>query len=463
MARAVTLQRPNFHLTRDLDGPIDGFLEPNVPIEVLEEAPVDSYWHVRLTDGREGFIHVDHVHFTGEPERSPPPPAAVTSGVVEGGRPFFRSAPSPDSSFDGFLEIGTRLELLSQPNEYWHVRLTDGRTGFIHSVFVRQTVPGGPVPTGGDAATVTFSSAVEVDDWFRNRTGRSFIPWFNLVRAGNRFIAGTPQASSAFEALCNNLTLVFGQPANLNQLLCLVSVAAGETGGSLSPRPELVGRADLGAPGIAYAFNTLPQIPKTSYNVPPNRTAFDLFHDPLFVDRFADLPLAAELRHTQDERWAGVSYPLDVAPTSTDPALSGIILECDFYKFRGRGFIQTTWRSNYVRLIRFVQASTSTNPVMQRYREDWAGRDPHEIATTSTNAEWNELFEQTGYVVACAAILLHSQDHGNYLNVSPDVAVLSIDGDVAGSAFRFGFRVNGGRAYARDLRSRVIELRNHLG
>jgi hypothetical protein len=56
-----------------------------------------------------------------------------------------------------------------------------------------------------------------------------------------------------------------------------------------------------------------------------------------------------------DGRWRGPIYPRPDFPTEPTPNAAGYILEADFMKFRGRGFIQTTGRPNYARLIAFVQ------------------------------------------------------------------------------------------------------------
>jgi hypothetical protein len=140
--------------------------------------------------------------------------------------------------------------------------------------------------------------------------------------------------------------------------------------------------------------------------------------------------------------------------------VSGIILEADFYKFRGRGLIQTTFRSNYLELITFIQGCDDPNPVIQEYRQAWAGKDPDEVATISSNDDWDRLFQQTDGVLPLAAIRLHSQGAGNYLALSSDPNVFG--SEQAGSAFRVGWRVTGSQDYGRLFRRRVFELREDI-
>jgi len=236
MARGLTLEHPNFHRTPDINGASDGHVEPGVELELLDGGPVNDYWHVRLADGREGFVHTDHVRVIDNSEAPD-----IKAGIVFGGRRRFHTEASEDSSFESILETGTPLQLLDKPNAYWHVRLLDGRVGFVHSDLIRLAaeVTGGETTPGFDinSASPRFSSAADVDAWFQAKTGKQFIPWFNEVHAGQRAIPG-PQATEGFQALCDNLRFLFGQPARLEQLLCLVTVIVKrrEAASSLLPR-----------------------------------------------------------------------------------------------------------------------------------------------------------------------------------------------------------------------------------
>lgn len=58
-----------------------------------------------------------------------------------------REAPDRQSSRVDFPDVGSRLELLDdgrQDHGYYHVRLSDGRTGWVYRTFVRRADPGPP-------------------------------------------------------------------------------------------------------------------------------------------------------------------------------------------------------------------------------------------------------------------------------------------------------------------------------
>lgn len=317
--------------------------------------------------------------------------------------------------------------------------------------------------TAGHALGVTFSKHAGIPKLIHKTTGKEieFIDWFNTELAGKdawkdrprRQAAFPPEVYLRFRQICNQIPEIFGaERINLAQFVSLISIFLNEVGPDLLPMTERVGTKDH--PGIAYAFNKIPGI-KISYNQAPSKTAFALFNDKKYIAAHGHLPLADRLKNTTDERWNGMAYPVADFPTSTDPAISGFILEADFYKFRGRGFIQTTWRSNYVELIKFVQAYAGTNSTILRYQVKWAGLPPDDVATLSTNADWDDLFQNTDLIIPCAAMRLHNKASGNYLALSTNLD--AIIGESNGSIFRMGLKISGGKDYANLFRNRVIQ------
>ena len=313
-----------------------------------------------------------------------------------------------------------------------------------------------------------FASAADVERFFTDATSQDFVSWFNARHAGKGawarrggFHEGVIQsgadAREGFRLFCERLSVIYGRPASLDEFLCLASVVINETA-SFRPITELVG--SQGHRGIAYAFDAIPGL-KRSYNLAPlNRLAGDLFRDPVFLAAHGHRALADRVANTSDARWDGQAYPQDDFPTSTDPGATGIILEADFFKFRGRGLIQTTFRSAYKELIKFIQDSDSNHPVMQEYRQAWSGKDPDTVATISSNTDWDRLFGQTDCIVPMAAVRIHSAGAGNYLFVSDDEAIFGSE-DLR-SAFMVGRRVSGSADYGRLFRERVLQLRADL-
>ncbi|HWF48232.1 MAG TPA: hypothetical protein VG168_14580, partial [Bryobacteraceae bacterium] len=146
------------------------------------------------------------------------------------------------------------------------------------------------------------------------------------------------------------------------------------------------------------------------------------------------------------------SYAIDAATTA-------FIQQADFYKFRGRGFIQMTWRANYKQLVKYVQNYPGAHPTILQFKSRWTGKDPDTVCTMSTNDDWDTLFQQTDLIVASRAVGLHNEAPGNqYLKLAEDAATLTAMSDVMKSFYRMGLKISGGAAYAALFTNRVIQV-----
>lgn len=318
---------------------------------------------------------------------------------------------------------------------------------------------------------VTFNNADEIDSWFMQHSGQDFISWFNAHVANRLFwgkkgaragisIANDSQAHNRFSQLWSSQTInaMFDVGTiSLLQFITLQSIVNNETGGRLQPLTENVGRA--GHPGIAYAFDKIPGIKKSYNTLSGNKTGFKLFNDAHYNQAFNSLPLASQLKNTTNPVWAGEAYPQAVS-TSTNPQQSGYVLEADFFKFRGRGFIQTTGRSNYIKLVQFIMAYTGSSNTIVQVKERWraVSADPDVMATISTNADWDSLFQRGDSLIAGKAISLHNNACGNYLkkvtSSSPSAALDSV--------FHMGKCISGSKVYAELFKNRVEQILNAL-
>ncbi len=313
--------------------------------------------------------------------------------------------------------------------------------------------------TAKQALSFKITQGSDISDFFTQKTGLDFINWFNANCANKdawvgKHLGKAPETRQRFEQVWEQFPLMFGTKSiNLAQFIALSSIFINEVGAEMLPLTEKVGRA--GHPGLAYPFDTIPGI-KISYNQPPNKTALELFNDPLFIKKKGRLALAASLKKTSDKRWGGDVFPQAEFTTSTDPELSGFIREADFFKFRGRGFIQTTWRSNYILLVKFIQTYTGKDATVLRFKKRWAGLEPDDVATISSNEDWDKLFQESNLEIACAGIRMHSQASGSYLDLSNDL--LTITGTGKGSVFSMGLRISGSRAYATLFSERVLQI-----
>jgi hypothetical protein len=321
---------------------------------------------------------------------------------------------------------------------------------------------GGAANLGPADLSVRFHSGAEIDAWFRARGWSGFVGWFNAMCAKRGPWAGVAiKGSDAdFETIWNNADLLYGPTgASLADVLVLSAIIINETGGQLRPLTEYVDGVD-GHPGLAYPFDAIPERHKLSYNFAP-WTARACFNSPVFVAAHGTKAMGDQLANTTDAVWDGDTYPQGNYPTSTDPTVTGFIQEADFYKFRGRGFIQTTGRAHYAPLIAWVQGYQGSNPMIQTYRQRWAGQSADDVANSSSNDDWDALFTRTNNELAAAAIASHNRGAGNYLFVASDRPTLL--GNSAGSAYRAGLRVSGGTSYATTFAQRVGQMVAALG
>jgi hypothetical protein len=304
--------------------------------------------------------------------------------------------------------------------------------------------------------TATFKFAEDIGEWSRRTLGDHFLAWFNANLPstspweGVRLI-DTPQNRLGFHAFWNNIREVTGSTATPFQFLCLMSIFANECRADFTPKAERMGRA--GFPGLSYLFDAIPSL-KRSYNtLSGNKRAFDCFNSGAFNATHGGKPMANRTRNTSDARWRGEVYPRPDFSTDSSPAVTGYILEADFMKFRGRGFIQTTGRANYSKLIRFIQSYEGENNTLDFYALQWRNLSEDVVADTSSNDDWDRLFSQSDLILAAKAIGLHNQSGGNYLALAndPDTAV-----------FTMGKRISGGDAYANKYRTRVAQIINLL-
>jgi hypothetical protein len=310
----------------------------------------------------------------------------------------------------------------------------------------------------GFCAAVPLSQCTDIDNFFQTRKAQEYIKWFNATLANRGSwaqvtLVDSPQNDIGFHSFWNRINLIFGGTINLLQFVALMSILSNECRGDFDPQAEKMGNP--GHHGMAYLFDAITGL-KRSYNtLKGNKAAFDCFNNEQYIAAHGAKAGGNTFPRTKDARWSGESWPAEV-PTAPDPAVAGFILEADFMKFRGRGFIQTTGRPNYISLIDFVKGYAGDNGTVTFFKKRWAAKPSDQIAFESSNDDWDRLFQQTDLIIAAEAVRLHNTNSGNYLALSSDPAVLN--GTGKGSIFDMGLKVSGATTYAQTFRTRVSEV-----
>jgi hypothetical protein len=300
-----------------------------------------------------------------------------------------------------------------------------------------------------NSATLTF--AEDVNQWSQARLKNHFLTWFNQKLANKGAwkdvtLVDTPANRIGFHAFWNNIGIITGATATPFQFVALMGIFANECRANFKPVAEKMGRP--GFPGLTYLFDAIPGV-KHSYNtLAGNKTAQLCFRNNAFNNAHGAKALAAQLNNTTDPRWAGAAYPREV-PFENDPNLTGYVMEADFMKFRGRGFIQTTSRANYAKIIRYIQAYNGDNNVIDFYQAQWAGLSVETVAFSTSNEDWDRLFQETDLIIAAKAINLHNASARDYL---------ALAGDPDGAILNMGKRISGSDAYAAKYRDRMEAL-----
>jgi hypothetical protein len=310
----------------------------------------------------------------------------------------------------------------------------------------------------GVCSAVSLGQCSDIDAFFHGKKNEDYIKWFNATLANKGTWAGvklvdSPRNDVGFHAFWNRINQIFGGKIDLLQFVALMSILSNEVRADFAPQAERMGTT--GHPGLAYLFDKIDGL-KRSYNtLDGNRTAFQCFNDEQYIAAHSAKAGASALARTTDIRWSGDVWPSEVVPDA-NPAVNGFTMEADFMKFRGRGFIQTTGRANYVHLIGFVQHYGGDNGTLTFFKKRWTGKSPDQIGFESSNEDWDMLFQQTDLIVAAEAVRVHNASSGNYLALSSDPTILN--GTGRGSLYNMGHAISGGKDYAERFRARVEEI-----
>jgi subtilisin family serine protease len=413
------------------------------PGEVLSAEPLPGDVLVRRALGEGRLAHVAVVATRGTYGRSELAMAGTELAEADHGGPFVRLVENQDV-------VGRRIA-------------TPGGRLPRDQLLLRPRVVEVPEQDPPAVAEPRFASAAEIDAFFQRRTGSGFLDWFHATQANRgdwggkkaRDVLRDEETRRRFVEVWNGIPQMFETPTiRLEQFVALQSIFINELGGGMAPIAEKT-LGIHGHPGIAYLFDRIPETQKRSYNEAPNKTAHACFNDATFIAAHGALPFSDQLARTSNSAWAGQAYP---SGYPVEFRRAGFIGEADFCKFRGRGLIQTTWRSAYREIVRFVQAYDGSNAKVNEYKARWANRDPDAVCTASSNADWDDLFQNTSYVIPWAGIRLHNNHR--YLDIATDRGTQL--GRARGSFAFMGTAIGGSHAYGQLLARRCIQILDAL-
>lgn len=313
-----------------------------------------------------------------------------------------------------------------------------------------------------------FHALSDIESYFSEKTNLHYIDWFNANLAGKGVWFNRRIEAQGVESNFQKFWAAYlaGGEVTLMEFLAYMAIFTNECSGNLVSTSEHFGAKDHA--GIAYLFDRIVKMlpngkiwSKRSYNTgQANRSAGSLFVDPMFNAAHGERVLGPKLRNTTDIVWRGNAYPQTSFPVSGDSAVNGYILEADFFKFRGRGLIQTTWRLNYRELVEFIQGMSGNDATLLGFKMKWQKWTADQVCTASSNEDWNTLFSDSSRIVLCRSIRQHAKSGYAKLGTTTE----KINGSVAktGSLAHMGRSIGGGNLYAATFVARMRETSDAL-
>jgi hypothetical protein len=333
---------------------------------------------------------------------------------------------------------------------------------------------------------IQFANTTDIDTFFSRKGQKGFVDWFNTTwggkvpfqrKNGQLIRMGTSAGiKRRFTDFWNNIPFSYERPQiNALDFAGLMCIVLNETGGDFSGHPEKcgAGRSDARGshPGLAYAFDKIIGVKKSYNTLTGNRRAGDLFNDAAYIRAHSRLGGSSRLANRGGDfggAWNSEFYPQKDFSTAEDLTENGFIMQADFYKFRGRGVIQTTSRGGYLRVVTFIQGYSGGNSVLADYKRRWVGLRKDVAATVSTTADWDSIFGETEMLNR--GLALHSGSGAmDYRTMSTRADTLlqvptptprdDNPFGVKGSIYFMGRRISGSYTYGKGLyRERVLAM-----
>jgi len=328
-----------------------------------------------------------------------------------------------------------------------------------------------------------FANSTHLNGFFIGHTGTDFIDWFNNNLAGKGAFAKrriSPDKGEdmvavkrEFAEFWDNIPLIFKQSdISLFDFAALMCIAINETSGRFRSITERCGRGardknGVRHEGLAYAFDRIPGVKKSYNTLAGNKTAFDCFSNPVFCAAhqglglgLSDVLAAPSQPDKIDPVWKGELYPSGQFPVLEDLAVTGFVMQADFYKFRGRGPIQITGRAPYRQIAQYIQKYDGPDAILQKYKARWQNLSPDDACYASNDLDWDEIFSVKAVVALSLRLYADlASPARNMLVMSKDFDLLNSDTRQAGAIWSVGRIISGTEQYANeDYKPRVVEL-----
>jgi hypothetical protein len=259
-----------------------------------------------------------------------------------------------------------------------------------------------------------------INAFFKETTDGTFYEFFKNRVNGKSYCEGMDYSERNFNEFWTeeNIQLIYDtKEINIFEFLTLHFVIVRETGGTYKPISETYNGINGNPSGISYLYNSGG---KSSYNkLRGNKSCYTLFNDAAYNSAHGSKPLGDILSGAGSE-WNTKTMP-SVANVPNSILCMGrgtgneYVREADFFKFRGRGYIQTTGRNNYRLLVDYILKYKGGDGIINKYKARWSAApynsDLDNICTRSSNDDWDDLFFNTT-VIGAKAIKIHANGAG---------------------------------------------------